>query len=54
MALDLADTDSRRPSRRSPWTNAYDPPLEDGTQPSAKLRPLEVAMNEAFDVYRDL
>ncbi|POY74734.1 hypothetical protein BMF94_2210 [Rhodotorula taiwanensis] len=41
-------------SYRSPWTNAYDPPLEDGTQPSAKLRPLEVAMNDAFDVYRDL
>ncbi|GAA5964541.1 hypothetical protein JCM8115_003914 [Rhodotorula mucilaginosa] len=41
-------------SYRSPWTNAYDPPLEDGTQPSDKLRPLEVAMNDAFDVYRDL
>ncbi|BGP50974.1 F-actin-capping protein subunit beta [Rhodotorula kratochvilovae] len=41
-------------SYRSPWTNAYDPPLADGTQPSPALRGLEVAMNDAFDVYRDL
>ncbi|GAA5837979.1 hypothetical protein JCM11251_006815 [Rhodosporidiobolus azoricus] len=41
-------------SYRSPWSNAYDPPLPDGTEPSPKLRKLEVAMNDAFDVYRDL
>ncbi|KAL8280121.1 hypothetical protein RQP46_007451 [Phenoliferia psychrophenolica] len=41
-------------SYRSPWTNQYDPSLADGTSPSAKLRALEVAMNEAFDVYRDV
>ncbi|KAM0786989.1 hypothetical protein ACM66B_002407 [Microbotryomycetes sp. NB124-2] len=40
-------------SYRSPWTNEYDPPLEDGTQPSAKLRELEESINDAFDVYRD-
>ncbi|KAK4047182.1 F-actin-capping protein subunit beta [Microbotryomycetes sp. JL221] len=40
-------------SYRSPWTNEYDPPLADGTQPSDKLRPLEQSMNDAFDVYRD-
>lgn len=39
---------------RSPWTNTYDPPLSDGTEPSPKLRSLEVSMNDAFDVYRDL
>lgn len=39
---------------RSPWTNAYDPPLADGTTPSPKLRKLESAMGDAFDVYRDM
>ncbi|GAA5912105.1 F-actin-capping protein subunit beta [Sporobolomyces salmoneus] len=41
-------------SYRSPWTNQYTPPLSDGTVPSPGLRKLEVAMNQAFDVYRDL
>ncbi|GAA5832326.1 hypothetical protein JCM5353_004301 [Sporobolomyces roseus] len=41
-------------SYRSPWTNQYTPPLSDGTAPSPGLRKLEVAMNDAFDVYRDL
>jgi len=41
-------------SYRSPWSNEYDPPLPDGTQPSEKLRKLEQAANEAFDVYRDM
>ncbi|KAK4047076.1 F-actin-capping protein subunit beta [Microbotryomycetes sp. JL201] len=40
-------------SYRSPWTNDYDPPLADGTQPSAKLRELEESINDAFDVYRE-
>jgi capping protein beta len=39
---------------RSPWSNAYDPPLEDGTAPSPKLRKLEVQANAAFDTYREL
>lgn len=39
-------------SHRSPWSNEYDPPLEDGTVPSVKLRKLEIAANEAFDTYR--
>ncbi|KAF8554592.1 F-actin capping protein, beta subunit [Imleria badia] len=39
---------------RSPWSNEYDPPLEDGTTPSPKLRKLEIAANEAFDTYREL
>ena len=40
-------------SYRSPWSGEYDPPLPDGTQPSDKLRTLEIAANEAFDVYRE-
>jgi len=42
-----------RPAR-SPWSNEYDPPLEDGTAPTPKLRTLEIAANEAFDTYREL
>ncbi|KAL5525747.1 hypothetical protein ACEPAG_7084 [Sanghuangporus baumii] len=41
-------------SYRSPWTNEYDPPLDDGTTPSPKLRKLEIAANEAFDTYREM
>ncbi|KAI8609391.1 F-actin-capping protein subunit beta [Chytriomyces sp. MP71] len=41
-------------SYRSPWSNEYDPPLLDGNQPSIRLRKLEVVLNEAFDVYREL
>ncbi|KAG8932825.1 F-actin-capping protein subunit beta [Tulasnella sp. 419] len=41
-------------SYRSPWSNEYDPPLEDGTFPSTKLRKLEIQANEAFDTYREM
>lgn len=41
-------------SYRSPWSNEYDPPLDDGTVPSAKLRRLEIAANDAFDTYREM
>ena len=41
-------------SCRSPWTNTYDPPLEDGAMPSERLRKLEVEANSAFDQYREL
>lgn len=41
-------------SYRSPWSNKFDPPLQDATYPSEQLRKLEVQANEAFDVYRDL
>jgi len=41
-------------SYRSPWSNEYDPPLDDGTLPTAKLRKLEVVANEAFDTYREM
>jgi capping protein beta len=39
---------------RSPWSNEYDPPLEDGTVPTPKLRKLEIMANEAFDTYREM
>ena len=39
---------------RSPWSNAYDPPLEDGAMPSERLRKLEVDANTAFDQYREM
>jgi len=41
-------------SYRSPWSNEYDPPLDDGTVPSSKLRRLEIAANDAFDTYREM
>ncbi len=41
-------------SSRSPWSNEYDPPLDDGTVPSSKLRKLEISANEAFDTYREM
>lgn len=40
-------------SYRSPWTNRYDPPLEDGFVPSDGLREIELEANELFDAYRD-
>lgn len=40
-------------SYRSPWSNEYDPPLEDGTMPCSKLRKLEITANEIFDIYRE-
>jgi len=39
---------------RSPWSNKYDPPLDDGAVPSADLRKLEIVANEVFDIYREL
>ncbi|XXG61336.1 hypothetical protein AAC387_Pa04g3022 [Persea americana] len=40
-------------SYRSPWSNKYHPPLEDGPLPSADLRKLEVEANDIFAIYRD-
>jgi len=41
-------------SYRSPWSNEFVPPLEDGVVPSERIRKLEIKANEAFDVYREL
>ncbi|CAJ2629783.1 unnamed protein product [Trifolium pratense] len=40
-------------SYRSPWSNKYHPPLEDGSVPSSKMRKLESEANEIFAIYRD-
>jgi capping protein beta len=50
----LCDYNRDGDSYRSPWSNKYDPPLEDGAMPSERLRQLEVDANAAFDLYRDL
>jgi capping protein beta len=39
---------------RSPWSNEFDPPLSDGTVPTDRMRQMEIAANDAFDVYREL
>jgi capping protein beta len=41
-------------SWRSPWSNEFEPPLEDGVCPSERVRRMEVRANEGFDVYREL
>lgn len=50
----LCDYNRDGDSYRSPWSNKYDPPLDDGNTPSAELRKLEIEANEVFDIYRDL
>jgi capping protein beta len=50
----LCDYNRDGDSYRSPWSNKYDPPLDDGAVPSQELRKLEIVANEVFDIYRDL
>jgi len=50
----LCDYNRDGDSYRSPWSNKYDPPVEDGTVPPPELRELELQMNDAFDIYREL
>ncbi|XP_042018998.1 probable F-actin-capping protein subunit beta isoform X2 [Salvia splendens] len=40
-------------SYRSPWSNKYHPPLDDGLYPSQELRKLEMEANDVFTVYCD-
>merc|ERR1712066_1030880 len=50
----LCDYNRDGDSYRSCWSGKYDPPLEDGgAVPSDHLRKLEIALNEAFDEYRN-
>ncbi|XP_068642622.1 F-actin-capping protein subunit beta-like [Aristolochia californica] len=49
----LCDYNRDADSYRSPWSNNYYPPLEDGSLPSAALRKLEIEANEVFAIYRD-
>eukprot|EP01086_Lenisia_limosa_P012651 TRINITY_DN41132_c0_g1_i1.p1 TRINITY_DN41132_c0_g1~~TRINITY_DN41132_c0_g1_i1.p1 ORF type:complete len:271 (+),score=92.65 TRINITY_DN41132_c0_g1_i1:1-813(+) len=50
----LCDYNRDGDSYRSPWSNEYDPPVEDGAVPSDDLRSLEVRANDVFDIYRSL
>lgn len=49
----LCDYNRDADSYRSPWSNKYFPPLEDGSLPSAEMRKLEIEANDVFAVYRD-
>ena len=50
----LCDYNRDGDSYRSPWSNVYDPPFEEGIQPSDRLRKLEVEANGAFEQYREM
>ncbi|CUS08207.1 unnamed protein product [Tuber aestivum] len=50
----LCDYNRDGDSYRSPWSNEFDPPLTDGTLPSERVRRIEIAANDSFDVYREL
>ena len=50
----LCDYNRDGDSYRSPWSNKYDPDLEDGAVPSDKLRSVEIDANAAFDQYREM
>ncbi|OAA45551.1 F-actin capping protein beta subunit [Metarhizium rileyi] len=66
----LCDYNRDGDSYRSPWSNQFDPPLDEGGAggvgaggnegagegaiPSERVRKMEMKANEAFDIYRDL
>ncbi|KAI0395747.1 F-actin-capping protein subunit beta [Xylariaceae sp. FL0594] len=62
----LCDYNRDGDSYRSPWSNEFDPPLQDAPGggggadqassglPSEKIRRMEIKANEAFDLYREL
>ncbi|KAG6046894.1 F-actin-capping protein subunit beta, partial [Claviceps sp. LM77 group G4] len=66
----LCDYNRDGDSYRSPWSNQFDPPLDEagvggvgaggsegageGAIPSERVRKMEMKANDAFDVYRDL
>ncbi|KAA0200262.1 F-actin capping protein subunit beta [Fasciolopsis buskii] len=50
----LCDYNRDGDSYRSPWSNTYDPPIEDGAMPSESLRKREIEINAAFDQYREM
>jgi len=49
----LCDYNRDGDSYRSPWSNEFFPPIEDGNAPSDRMRKLEEQANDAFDVYRE-
>jgi capping protein beta len=50
----LCDYNRDGDSYRSPWSNSYFPPQDDGFVPSAQLRKMEMEANDIFDTYRKL
>jgi capping protein beta len=53
----LCDYNRDGDSWRSPWSNEFEPPIEDdddGVKPSERVRALEVRMGEGMDIYREL
>jgi len=50
----LCDYNRDGDSYRSPWSNTYQPAIDDGFLPSDKLRAMEVEANDLFDAYREL
>eukprot|EP00428_Durinskia_dybowskii_P062663 CAMPEP_0170364984 /NCGR_PEP_ID=MMETSP0117_2-20130122/5664_1 /TAXON_ID=400756 /ORGANISM="Durinskia baltica, Strain CSIRO CS-38" /LENGTH=277 /DNA_ID=CAMNT_0010619519 /DNA_START=69 /DNA_END=902 /DNA_ORIENTATION=+ len=50
----LCDYNRDGDSYRSPWSNKYEPAIDDGFLPSEKLRAMEVEFNELFDAYREM
>uniref|UniRef100_A0A7S2F5N5 F-actin-capping protein subunit beta n=1 Tax=Octactis speculum TaxID=3111310 RepID=A0A7S2F5N5_9STRA len=49
----LCDYNRDGDSYRSPWSNQYDPPIDDGFTPSEALRQMEIDANSLYDSYRD-
>lgn len=50
----LCDYNRDGDSYRSPWSNSYEPEIEDGTVPSERLRQMEIDANAAFAQYREM
>ena len=50
----LCDYNRDGDSYRSPWSNTYFPPLDDGILPSKALRKIEMEMNELVKFYTDM
>ncbi|PHH69830.1 hypothetical protein CDD82_7494 [Ophiocordyceps australis] len=64
----LCDYNRDGDSHRSPWSNEFDPPVDEagdgaggvnegageGAIPSERVRKMEIKANEAFDIYREL
>ena len=50
----LCDYNRDGDSYRSPWSNTYFPPLEDGILPSKALRKVEIEMNELVKFYTEM
>ncbi|KAL8944225.1 MAG: hypothetical protein Q9211_000655 [Gyalolechia sp. 1 TL-2023] len=50
----LCDYNRDGDSYRSPWSNEFEPEVEDAEMPSERVRKMEVRMGDAVEVYREL